>query len=136
MENALVHNGSIEAKVQESLTTNTAMPLGFIVPASLLNLLTCVVVPLFTVTTLNLWFLWLVRKLPMAVNANCFNFLGLWICPLLFKYWKRGQYSGRIMHLKKCGHISSRSKMHAGGSIPLQSAAEYSQLHIHCKCLS
>ena len=136
MENALVHNGSIEAKVQESLTANTAMPLGFIVPASLLNLLTCVVVPLFTVTTLNHWFLWLVRKVPMAVNANCFNFLGLWICPLLFKYWKGVSTLEGTMHLKKCGHISSRSKMHAGGSIPLQSAVQYARIHIHCKCLS
>ena len=41
MESVLVHNGSIQAKVQESLTTNTAKLLGFIVPAFLLNLLTC-----------------------------------------------------------------------------------------------
>ena len=71
------------------------------VPAFLFNLLTCVVVPLFTVTTLNHWLLWLVRKVAMAVNANCFNFLGLWTCPPLFKYWKRCQYSGTHYALEK-----------------------------------
>ena len=71
-----------------------AKPVSFRVPAFLLNLLTCVVVPLFTVTTLNHWLLRLVRKVAMAVNANSFNLLGLWTCPPLFKYWKWCQYSG------------------------------------------
>ena len=128
MESVLVHNVSVQAKVQGSSTTNTAKPLGFRsrVPAILFNLLTCVVVPLFTVTTFNHWLLWLVRKAAMAVNVNCFNFLGLWTCPPLFKYWKRCQYFGTHYAL---GRISCWSKMHAVGSIPLQSAVAYARLY-------
>ena len=99
MESVLVL--SIQAKVQESSTASTAKPLSFRVPAFLLNLLTCVVVPLFTVTTLNHWLLRLVRKVAMAVNTNSFNLLGLWTCPPLFKYWKRCQYSGTHYALEK-----------------------------------
>jgi len=129
MECVPVHNVSIQAKVQESLAANTAKPLGFRAPAFLLNLLTCVVVPLFTVTTLNHWLLRLVRKVTMAVNVNFFNLHGLWTCPPCLSIGKGVNTLEPIMHLKKSGRISSWSKMHAVGSIPLQSAVAYARLY-------